>query len=138
MLNTNGIEIKPNASAPSALGDAELFNGHVVVNSLFPANEFTHGTGGYVTFAPSARTAWHTHPAGQMLIVTSGKGWVQQEGSENRDINPGDVVWIPVGVKIGMGTRQDRNGPYRHFPRKGRQERRVASSSLMKSSHSSS
>ncbi|ACF07972.1 (R)-mandelonitrile lyase [Sinorhizobium meliloti] len=105
------IEITPNASAPSALGDAKLFSGHVVVASLFPANEFTHGTGGHVTFAPGARTAWHTHPAGQMLIVTSGKGWVQQEGGEKREINSGDVVWIPVGVnhwhgatnKTGMG-----------------------------------
>ncbi|RVR13181.1 cupin domain-containing protein [Sinorhizobium meliloti] len=105
------IEITPNASAPSALGDAKLFSGHVVVDPLFPANEFTHGTGGHVTFAPGARTAWHTHPAGQMLIVTSGKGWVQQEGSAKREISPGDVVWIPASVnhwhgatdKTGMG-----------------------------------
>ncbi|RVJ11679.1 cupin domain-containing protein, partial [Sinorhizobium medicae] len=98
LAHAQNIEITPNASAPSALGDAKLFSGHVVVDSLFPANEFTHGTGGHVTFAPGARTAWHTHPAGQMLIVTSGKGWVQQEGSAKREISPGDVVWIPVGV----------------------------------------
>ncbi|MDX2327631.1 cupin domain-containing protein [Sinorhizobium medicae] len=107
LAHAQNIEITPNASAPSALGDAKLFSGHVVVDSLFPANEFTHGTGGHVTFAPGARTAWHTHPAGQILIVTSGKGWVQQEGSAKREISPGDVVWIPVGVNHWHGATDE-------------------------------
>jgi quercetin dioxygenase-like cupin family protein len=57
-----------------------------------------------VHFTPGARTAWHTHPAGQMLIVTSGKGWVQQEGSVKQEINPGDVVWIPANVNHWHGA----------------------------------
>jgi quercetin dioxygenase-like cupin family protein len=89
---------------PSTIGSQEFFAGHTVVDSLFPANEFTHGTGGHVTFAPGARTAWHTHPAGQTLIVTSGSGWVQEEGKERNEIKPGDVVWIAPGVKHWHGA----------------------------------
>lgn len=101
------IEITPNRSTPSVVGDPEQFSGHAVIDSLFPANEFTRATGGLVTFAPGARTAWHTHPAGQILIVTSGKGWVQEEGSERQEINPGDVVWIPVGVNHWHGATNE-------------------------------
>lgn len=103
------IQISKNGSNPAALGTQEYFTGHVVVNSLFPATEFTHGTGGQVTFAPGARTAWHTHPAGQTLIVTSGTGWVEEEGKERTEIKPGDVVWIPAGVKHWHGAT-DTNG----------------------------
>ncbi|MCR4524214.1 cupin domain-containing protein [Bosea sp. 47.2.35] len=109
LARAQGIEITRNASAPSTVGDNKLFSGHAVVDPLFPANAFTHGTGGLVTFAPGARTAWHTHPAGQMLIVTSGKGWVQQEGSQRQEINPGDVVWIQPGVNHWHGAT-DKSG----------------------------
>jgi quercetin dioxygenase-like cupin family protein len=61
-------------------------------------------TGGLVTFAPGARSAWHTHPAGQILIVTAGTGWVQEEGGEKREIKPGDVIWTPPGVKHWHGA----------------------------------
>lgn len=103
------IQITPNASTPAIVGGPENFSGHAVVSPLFPANEFTHGTGGLVTFAPGARTAWHTHPAGQLLIVTAGKGWVQQEGGDKREINPGDVVWIPANVNHWHGAT-DKSG----------------------------
>jgi quercetin dioxygenase-like cupin family protein len=98
------IQITSNRSTPSVIGDPAQFSGHAVIDPLFPANEFTGATGGLVTFAPGARTAWHTHPAGQMLIVTEGKGWVQEEGAEKREIKPGDVVWIPVGVNHWHGA----------------------------------
>jgi quercetin dioxygenase-like cupin family protein len=71
---------------------------------LFDASEYTHATGGLVTFEPGARTAWHTHPAGQTLIVTSGTGWVQESAGERRQIQPGDVIWIPPNVKHWHGA----------------------------------
>ncbi|MDX3924723.1 MAG: cupin domain-containing protein [Shinella sp.] len=98
------IQITPNRTTPSAIGAAENFTGHVVVDPLFPATEETRATTGLVTFAPGARTAWHTHPAGQLLIVTEGKGWVQEEGQERGEITPGDVVWIPAGVRHWHGA----------------------------------
>lgn len=103
------IQITPNASTPAIIGAPKNFSGHAVVSPLFPANEFTHGTGGLVTFAPGARTAWHTHPAGQLLIVTAGKGWTRQEGNDKREISPGDVVWIPANVNHWHGAT-DKSG----------------------------
>ncbi len=106
---TKLIEIKPNGSRPSGRGPAHNFTGSVVIDPLFDASAHTHGTGGLVTFEPGARTAWHTHPAGQTLIVTSGTGWVQESGGERRQIQPGDVVWIPPNVKHWHGaTTTDR------------------------------
>jgi len=101
---TKLIEIKPNGSRPSAKGPAHNFTGSVVIDPLFEASEHTHATGGLVTFEPGARTAWHTHPAGQTLIVTSGTGWVQESGGERRQIQPGDVIWIPPNVKHWHGA----------------------------------
>ena len=98
------IEITPNGSRPSTRGAAENFTGSAVVDPLFAATDHTRSTGGHVTFEPGARSAWHTHPAGQTLIVTSGTGWVQQRGGERREIKPGDVVWIPPGVKHWHGA----------------------------------
>lgn len=63
-----------------------------------------HSTGGLVTFAPGARSAWHTHPGGQLIIVTSGTGWIQQEGGPKREIKPGDVIWTPPGIKHWHGA----------------------------------
>lgn len=96
--------VSPNGSRPSTIGAAEYFTGSVVVEPLFVPNETTSNSGGHVTFAPGARSAWHTHPGGQVLIVTDGAGWVQEEGGERRDIKPGDVVWTPPGVKHWHGA----------------------------------
>ena len=104
MDNGQRIEIKPNGSRPSGRGPAHNFTGSVVIDPLFEASEHTHATGGLVTFEPGARTAWHTHPAGQTLIVTSGTGWVQESGGERRQIQPGDVIWIPPNVKHWHGA----------------------------------
>jgi len=93
-----------NGSRPSSKGAAANFTGEVIVEPLFAANEHTASTGGSVIFAPGARSAWHTHPAGQILIVTSGTGWVQEEGGQKREIRPGDVIWTPPGVKHWHGA----------------------------------
>ena len=98
------IEITANGSQPSAKGPAQNFTGSVVIDPLFDASDYTHAAGGLVTFEPGARTAWHTHPAGQTLIVTSGTGWVQESGGQRRQIRPGDVVWIPPNVKHWHGA----------------------------------
>ena len=76
--------------------------GLVIVEPLFGAKD-SMPAGGLVTFAPGARSAWHTHPAGQILIVTAGTGWVQEEAGEKREIKPGDVIWTPPGVKHWHG-----------------------------------
>lgn len=102
--HAQNIKITPNGATPSVVGPADYFTGHAVIDPLYPATEETRATTGAVTFAPGARTAWHTHPAGQLLIVTSGQGWVQEEGQVRRVINPGDVVWIPIGVKHWHGA----------------------------------
>jgi quercetin dioxygenase-like cupin family protein len=97
-------EISPNGSRPSAKGAHQNFTGSVIVDPLYAASESTSSTGGLVTFEPSARSAWHTHPAGQVLIVTFGTGWVQEEGGRKREIKPGDVIWTPPGVKHWHGA----------------------------------
>jgi quercetin dioxygenase-like cupin family protein len=96
--------ISRNGSRPSAKGAAEYFTGSVTVDPLYAANEQTSSSGGLVTFEPGARSAWHRHPGGQYLIVTSGTGWVQEEGGRKREIKPGDVVWTPPGVKHWHGA----------------------------------
>lgn len=96
--------ISRNGSRPSTAGPAEYFTGSVVVDPLYAANESTTSTGGLVTFMPGARSAWHTHPAGQVIIVTSGTGWVQEQGGEKREIRPGDVIWTPPGVRHWHGA----------------------------------
>ena len=96
-------EISPNGSRPSAKGAPQNFTGSVIVDPLYAASESTSSTGGLVTFEPGARSAWHTHPAGQVLIVTFGTGWVQEEGGRKREIKPGDVIWTPPGVKHWHG-----------------------------------
>ena len=98
------MEILPNGSRPSVLGPASNFTGSAVVTPLFSAAPPAHATGGQVSFSPGARSAWHTHPAGQWLIVTSGKGWVQAWNGQRQDIGPGDVVWTPPGVKHWHGA----------------------------------
>jgi quercetin dioxygenase-like cupin family protein len=97
-------QISPNGSRSSAKGAPQHFTGSVIVDPLYAANATTTSTGGLVTFEPGARSAWHTHPAGQILIVTSGMGWVQKEGGQKREIKPGDVIWTPPGVKHWHGA----------------------------------
>jgi quercetin dioxygenase-like cupin family protein len=97
-------QISPNGSRPSAKGAPQYFTGSVLVDPLYAANESTSSTGAVVTFEPGARSTWHTHPAGQYLIVTSGTGWVQEEGGQRREIKPGDVIWTPPGVKHWHGA----------------------------------
>lgn len=85
-------------------GSTENFTGSVKVDVLFPAEEPKRASGAYVTFSPGARTAWHTHPLGQTLVVTAGMGRVQRWGAAMEDIHPGDVVRIPPGVKHWHGA----------------------------------
>ena len=96
--------ISPNGSRLNVIGSPNNFTGAVVVEPLYPANDHIRASGGHVTFAPGARSAWHTHPAGQILIVTDGVGWVQEEGGVKREIKPGDVVWCPPGVRHWHGA----------------------------------
>jgi quercetin dioxygenase-like cupin family protein len=98
------MDIKRNGSRPSARGQAEWFTGNVRIDPLFEAPEPAHARGGSVTFEPRARTAWHTHPLGQTLIVTAGLGRVQVWGGPVEEIRPGDVVWFPPGEKHWHGA----------------------------------
>ena len=91
-------------SQPSARGPADWFTGTVRIDPLFTVTEPARAAGASVTFEPGARTAWHTHPLGQTLIVTAGQGWVQREGGPVEEIRPGDVVWIPPGEKHWHGA----------------------------------
>ena len=85
-------------------GAAEYFTGRVRVDPLFTPNESINASGAYVTFEPGARSAWHTHPAGQRLVVTSGSGLTQEWGKPVQAIRQGDVVWCPPGVKHWHGA----------------------------------
>ncbi len=98
------VEITPNGSQPATEGLADYFTGSVRINPLFTAHDPARTSGASVAFEPGARTAWHTHPLGQTLIVTAGVGWVQQWGGQIQEIRPGDVVWIPPGVKHWHGA----------------------------------
>ncbi|MBB5696184.1 4-carboxymuconolactone decarboxylase [Roseomonas pecuniae] len=98
------IRIQRHGGQPSATGPASNFTGTVRVESRFQAESPARVGGGVVSFEPGARTAWHAHPLGQTLIVTSGCGWVQQEGGPVQEIRPGDVVWFPPGIKHWHGA----------------------------------
>jgi quercetin dioxygenase-like cupin family protein len=98
------MEIKRAGSQPSGKGPAEWFTGTVRIDPLFAPPEPARAAGALVTFEPGARTAWHTHPLGQTLIVTSGCGRVQREGGPVEEIRPGDVVWFPPGEKHWHGA----------------------------------
>ena len=88
------MDIKRVGTQASAVGPADWFTGRVRVDALFQAPEPARVAGAAVTFEPGARTAWHTHPLGQTLLVTAGCGWVQREGGPVEEIHPGDVVWF--------------------------------------------
>jgi quercetin dioxygenase-like cupin family protein len=98
------MKISRVGSQPSGPGPADYFTGAVRIDPLFQAPEPARVGGASVTFEPGACTAWHTHPLGQTLIVTAGLGWVQREGAPVEEIRPGDVVWIPPGVKHWHGA----------------------------------
>lgn len=100
----DGITVSPRADRQAAPGPADWFTGSVSITSLLDATESSAAGAGEVSFEPGARTAWHTHPAGQRLIVTEGRGWVQEWGGERRDMRAGDVVSIAPGVKHWHGA----------------------------------
>ena len=98
------MEITKIGSKPSVKGPDDWFTGAVRIDPLFDANDARRGTSALVTFEPGARTAWHTHPLGQTLIVTAGCGWVQREGGPIEKIFPGDIVWFEPYEKHWHGA----------------------------------
>jgi quercetin dioxygenase-like cupin family protein len=98
------MDIKRAGSQPSGKGPTDWFTGTVRIDPLFQASAPGRAAGAAVTFEPGARTAWHTHPLGQTLIVTAGYGRVQRWGGPVEEIRPGDVVWFPSGEKHWHGA----------------------------------
>ena len=98
------MEITRNGSTPSGRGPSDWFTGSVRVDPLFSPNEARRAAAASVSFEPGARTAWHTHPLGQTLIVTAGLGLAQREGGPVEEIRPGDVVWFEPGEKHWHGA----------------------------------
>jgi quercetin dioxygenase-like cupin family protein len=98
------MEITRIGSKPSAKGPDNWFTGSVRIDSLFDPNESRRAAAAMVTFEPGARTAWHTHPLGQTLIIVSGCGWVQREGGAIEEVYPGDIVWFEANEKHWHGA----------------------------------
>ncbi len=98
------MEISRNGSRPSNQGSSDYFTGAVSIDPLFQASPPARAYGASVSFQPGARTAWHTHPLGQTLIVTSGSGRVQRWGGAIEEIQTGDVIWFPPGEKHWHGA----------------------------------
>jgi quercetin dioxygenase-like cupin family protein len=98
------MDIKRVGSQPSGKGPESYFTGTVRIDPLFQAPSPARAAGATVTFEPGARTAWHTHPLGQTLIVIAGCGRVQREGGPIEEIRPGDVIWFPPGEKHWHGA----------------------------------
>ncbi len=101
---SNSLSVTNSGASPSVVGPAEYFTGRVRIDGGFQRPAPAKVGGATVTFEPGARTAWHTHPLGQTLIVTAGLGWVQQWGQPRQQIRPGDTVWIAPGVKHWHGA----------------------------------
>ncbi|RJS93703.1 cupin domain-containing protein [Salinisphaera sp. Q1T1-3] len=101
------MDISKNGTRPSNPGPDDFFTGTVRIDPLFNNDDPARTSGASVTFEPKARTAWHTHPYGQTLIVTAGSGLVQREGGPIEAINPGDVVWFPPEEKHWHGAGPD-------------------------------
>ena len=101
---TPTLVITRGGSRPMEPAPQANFTGEVRVERLFEAVDPSHASGGLVTFASGARTAWHSHPLGQTLIITSGLGWVQREGGPVDEVRSGDVVWFPPGEKHWHGA----------------------------------
>jgi quercetin dioxygenase-like cupin family protein len=102
--DSQGITVIRSGSQASSKGSAENFTGSVRIEPLFQAKDPARAVGARVTFTPGARTAWHAHPLGQILIVTAGTGWVQEWGGQKEEIQEGDVVRIPPGQKHWHGA----------------------------------
>lgn len=102
------MNIIKNGTQPSTKGNEEWFTGSVRIDPLFPKQAATRAAGALVTFEPGARTAWHTHPAGQTLIVVSGLGWAQKEGADIQEIQPGDVIYFEPNEKHWHGASPDK------------------------------
>ena len=100
----DGQEISRAGEQASIAGPEQFFTGRVRIDPVWPANEHINASGALVTFEPGARSAWHTHPAGQRLVVTSGVGLTQEWGKPVQMIRPGDVIWCPPGVKHWHGA----------------------------------
>jgi len=98
------MEIIKNGTQAATHGSADYFTGNVRVDPMFAAKEGTRASGALVTFEPGARTAWHTHPLGQTLVVTAGYGFVQKWGEPANEIQPGDVIWIAPDEKHWHGA----------------------------------
>jgi len=98
------MDIQRAGSQPSTPGPVEWFTGSVRIDPLFQPTAPARAAGVSVTFEPGARTAWHTHPLGQTLIVTSGLGWAQRAGGPIEELRPGDVIWFPPGEKHWHGA----------------------------------
>ena len=98
------MDIKSNGSQPSSQGRTDWFTGAVRIDFLFQAPAPARVAGATVTFEPGARTAWHTHPLGQTLIVTAGSGLAQRWGGPIEPIRPGDIIWFPPGEKHWHGA----------------------------------
>jgi len=98
------MKITRAGTIPSMAGPNDWFTGNVRIDSLFPAEGGRHANGGVVTFEPSARTRWHTHPAGQTIVITQGLGWVQKDGETIQEVRPGDVVFFEPGEKHWHGA----------------------------------
>src|SRR5512143_3098403 len=98
------MEIKRNGTQPSRKGPADHFTGTVRLDPLFEAPDPARARGASVTFEPGARTAWHTHPLGQVLVVTAGSGLAQGWGGHVEAIRPGDVIWFAAGEKHWHGA----------------------------------
>ncbi|MES1255590.1 MAG: cupin domain-containing protein [Acidobacteriota bacterium] len=98
------MDITHSGSQPSGRGPADYFTGAVRIDPLFQAADPARVVGASVTFEPGARTAWHTHPLGQTLVVTAGCGHAQRWGGPVEDIRPGDVIWFPPGEKHWHGA----------------------------------
>jgi quercetin dioxygenase-like cupin family protein len=102
--NEKSMTITRSSSQISSKGSSEYFTGNVRIDTLFSENESQPYSGAYVTFSPGARTAWHTHPTGQRLVITEGVGYVQVWGGPIEEVREGDVVWFPPGVKHWHGA----------------------------------
>jgi quercetin dioxygenase-like cupin family protein len=103
------IEVSSLESRSTFVGSEENFTGTAIINLLFGPNESARAAAARVMFAPGARTAWHSHPRGQRLVINSGTGWVMQRGGERRTIEPGDVVWTPPGVEHWHGAQPEQS-----------------------------
>ena len=98
------MEITRVGSKPSTKGPEEWFTGSVRIDTLFNPNDARRAASAMVTFEPGARTAWHTHPLGQTLIITTGIGWVQKENDKIEEVHPGDIVWFEPNEKHWHGA----------------------------------